>query len=165
LSPQIEAAAEPAGGRVLDAVPGRDQGRRHHWARSWTYPSAASSVPRCRHAVLASLTAHGVQGEAADHAALLVTELAGNAVEHGAGGAGGVAVAKFTVVLGRRAGWLRIEVRDTGRILPGGPRPCPAVPECTATAGRGLFLVQTLSASWGVRPAGGGKAVWCTLAC
>jgi anti-sigma regulatory factor (Ser/Thr protein kinase) len=161
VSPQIEAATEPAGGRVLDVVPGRAPGRRHHWARSWTYPSAASSVPRCRHAVLASLRAHGVRGEAADHAALLVTELAGNAVEHVASGPAG----KFTVVLGRRAGWLRIEVRDTGRVLPGGHRPCPAVPECTATAGRGLFLVQALSASWGVRSAADGKAVWCTLAC
>lgn len=120
-----------------------------------------SSVPHCRHAVLASLSAHGVGGEPADRAALLVTELAGNAVEHVVTGPAGV----FTVMLARRDGWLRIEVGDTGCPLPGGPRPRPTVPESTATAGRGLFLVSTLSTGWGVRTRDRGKSVWCTLAC
>jgi anti-sigma regulatory factor (Ser/Thr protein kinase) len=116
-------------------------------------------VPRCRHAVLASLRAHALLGETSDRAALLVTELAGNAVEHAGAGPSGA----FTVVLGRRAGWLRIEVRDGGLPLAVGPRPCPAGPDLTATAGRGLFLVSALSGTWGVRPTTRGKAVWCEL--
>ncbi|KRV46368.1 hypothetical protein AQ490_10615 [Wenjunlia vitaminophila] len=107
--------------------------------------------------MLKALRSHGVLGEAADSAALLVTELAGNAVEH----AGGRPAGKFTVVLGRRDEWLRIEVRDGGRPLT--LRQRSSAPEVTATAGRGLFLVQALSGSWGVRSTPGGKAVWCVL--
>ncbi|GGO80934.1 ATP-binding protein [Wenjunlia tyrosinilytica] len=129
------------------------------WARSWTYPSAASSVPRCRHAVLDHLRAHGILADTADRAALLVTELAGNAVEHADSRPRGA----FTVVVVRRGRWLRIEVRDVGRPLTAQPRHHP--PELTATGGRGLFLVQTLSGSWGVRPTAAGKVVWCQLAC
>ncbi|GAB2613775.1 hypothetical protein GCM10027168_53050 [Streptomyces capparidis] len=114
-------------------------------------------MPRCRRAVLRALHAHGVLGDPADSAALLVTELAGNAVEHATTRQSD----EFTVVLGRRGRWLRIEVRDGGRPLR--VRRCPAVPDLTATAGRGLFLVQALSGAWGVRSTAGGKAVWCEL--
>jgi two-component sensor histidine kinase len=35
----------------------------------------------------------------------------------------------------------------------------PAAPN-----GRGLHLVASLSTTWGVRPTGAGKSVWCTVA-
>lgn len=119
------------------------------------------SVPRCRRSVAAVLRRRGVTGDLLDTAALLVTELAGNAVEHVGGG--GDTSAAFTVVLARRGRRLRIEVSDTGRPLPAGP--APSVPGPSATAGRGLFLVEALSFRWGTSPAAGGKAVWCELAC
>lgn len=152
----------------------RDPGVRS-WARSWTYPSATVSVPRCRRSVVEVLRDHGVTGDPLETAALLVTELAGNAVEHaergvsgdgdgGVSGDGGEGAAdRFTVVLTRRGRRLRIEVRDGGGRLP--PRRPPAVPDLNATAGRGLFLVEALSFRWGVRSAAGGKCVWCELAC
>lgn len=92
------------------------------------------SVPRCRRSVAAVLRRRGVTGDLLDTAALLVTELAGNAVEHVGGG--GDTSAAFTVVLARRGRRLRIEVSDTGRPLPAGP--APSVPGPSATAGRGL---------------------------
>jgi hypothetical protein len=33
-----------------------------------------------------------------------------------------------------------------------------------AATGRGLHLVEMLAEQWGVRPTGGGKAVWCAIA-
>jgi hypothetical protein len=32
-----------------------------------------------------------------------------------------------------------------------------------ATTGRGLHLVSALARSWGARPTGGGKSVWCVF--
>lgn len=137
-------------------------GSPRHWARSWTYPLAPSSVPRCRRSVVTALRGRGLPVDALDSAALLVTELAGNAVEHAAGH-DGVRCTEFTVILTQRGRRLRIEVRDGGRPLPQQRR--GHVPDLTSTAGRGLFLVEALSFRWGVRPTALGKSVWCELAC
>ncbi|KMS68545.1 hypothetical protein ACH49_27145 [Streptomyces leeuwenhoekii] len=32
-----------------------------------------------------------------------------------------------------------------------------------ATGGRGVLLVEAVSAAWGTLPAGGGKQVWCEI--
>lgn len=86
-----------------------------------------------------------------DVATLLVSELVANAVLH-AGTDIGVAV--------RLAGpRLRVEVSDGN---PG--TPARKHYSSLATTGRGLMLVERLSADWGVTPGpGGGKQVWFEL--
>jgi hypothetical protein len=83
--------------------------------------------------------------------ALIVTELATNAVLHARTG--------FTVALSRRpAGLIRISVRDTS---PMRPRPRHAGP--LAASGRGLSLVEALADGWGADLVPGGKVVWAEL--
>ncbi|WP_406422498.1 ATP-binding protein [Streptomyces sp. NBC_00873] len=111
-----------------------------------------SSTPRgarlARRLVLHQLDAWGVPhgSGASDTAAVLVAELAANAVTHGR-----VPGRDFEVtaeILGRT---LRIEVSDTrGEIRPPAPgAPRPAMPSLSET-GRGLLLVEALADRWDV---------------
>ncbi|GAB6986379.1 response regulator [Nocardioides pyridinolyticus] len=88
-----------------------------------------------------------------DPAVMVVSELAGNAVEHARSG--------FDLRLEvRDAHALRVEVVDRG---PGSPE--LRAPDEAAERGRGLLLVSQLAASWGVVPVeGDGKMVWAELA-
>lgn len=90
-------------------------------------------------------------GDLLDDAALVATELAANAVRHTAGG--------FTVTLRGGREVLRIEVRDSGRLVPR-----PRAVDWAAEGGRGLGLVAAVAASWGYVPARDGKVVWAELA-
>jgi anti-sigma regulatory factor (Ser/Thr protein kinase) len=87
-------------------------------------------------------------GEVAEQ---LVGELVANAVRHTGG-------RYLALCLGRRLGWLRIEVRDPSRALP-----CLIKPEPVDEAGRGLFLVDQLSDRWGADLLQRGKGVWFEL--
>jgi anti-sigma regulatory factor (Ser/Thr protein kinase) len=82
-----------------------------------------------------------------DDCELLVSELATNAVRHGR--------SMFRIGVYRRDGPIRIEVSDHNDRLPvqGGAGP-------EAQSGRGLQIVDALSARWGVRPDFEGKTVW-----
>ncbi|MEU6015823.1 ATP-binding protein [Streptomyces sp. NPDC047515] len=111
-----------------------------------------SSTPRgarlARRLVLHQLDAWGVPhgSEASDTAALLVAELATNAVTHGR-----VPGRDFEVtaeILGRT---LRIAVSDTrGELRPPAPgAPRPSMPPLAET-GRGLLLVEALADRWDV---------------
>ena len=85
-------------------------------------------------------------------AVLLTSELVTNAIRHEASETVAVAI---TCSCGR----LRVDVHDTSRFL-------PMLMEARADAetGRGLMLVATLSAEWGVYLTPAGKAVYFTLA-
>ena len=87
-------------------------------------------------------------------AALLVSELATNAVVH--------ASSDFavTVVYPTSSGRVRVEVVDG---VPG--QPMPLRPPPTAPHGRGLLLVSSLAQEWGVEGAGrrAGKTIWFEL--
>ncbi len=86
-----------------------------------------------------------------DDATAVVSELVANVVIH--------ARTQMTVSVGSRQGTVRIEVIDASPAL---PRSSPS-PQM-ATSGRGLLLVQRLSARWGVDPLdSGGKVVWAEL--
>lgn len=85
-----------------------------------------------------------------DDAQLLVSELVTNAVLH--------ARTPLVVRVRRGGGRLRVEVADGD----------PAVPvakhfSTDATTGRGMQLLSTLSAAWGVERDGAGKRVWFEL--
>jgi anti-sigma regulatory factor (Ser/Thr protein kinase) len=92
--------------------------------------------------------------------ALLVGELAANAVRHGH-----VAGRDFPLGGGRLAGGhhaarLRIEVSDARSET----RPTLGRPGRYEEHGRGLLVVDALSASWGVAERDVGKTVWCEYA-
>ncbi|MFI9624084.1 ATP-binding protein [Streptomyces sp. NPDC052042] len=92
-------------------------------------------------------------GERTEAAALVVAELAANAVVHGRLDGRGFRLGLALLPAGR----LRIEVTD-----PRGERGLPAVrPEDAGEGGRGLIIVDALAADWGVRPhPPSAKTVW-----
>jgi anti-sigma regulatory factor (Ser/Thr protein kinase) len=79
-----------------------------------------------------------------------VSELATNAVTH--------ASSDFTVTVTRNGATVHIAVRDHGA---GVPVKREATPQ--DRRGRGLMLLDHLSAQWGVRDRPGGKEVWFEL--
>lgn len=110
-------------------------------------PRSVSSVRRfAREAVAAAQRAPGGSWPA-DAVELLVSEVATNALVHGAGD-----VRVRVDVLSDR---VRVEVDDDAE---GVPTPRTAPPD--AEGGRGLALVTALSSDWGVLPRPGGKTVW-----
>jgi anti-sigma regulatory factor (Ser/Thr protein kinase) len=121
--------------------------------RSRRFSRATSSVPGARQFVAESLSA--LEPEVGETAALLVSELATNAVVH--------ASSDFavTVVYPTPAGRVRIEVVDGAPGEPAPLRPPPSDPH-----GRGLLLVASLAHAWGVKKAGRrvGKTIWFELA-
>ncbi|MFJ4620134.1 ATP-binding protein [Streptomyces sp. NPDC088812] len=111
-----------------------------------------SSTPRgarlARRLVLHQLDGWGVPhgSDASDTAALLVAELAANAVTHGR-----VPGRDFEVTVSLLGRTVRIEVSDTRDELrppaPGAPRPAP---QPLAETGRGMLLVEALADRWEV---------------
>ncbi|MFD4987869.1 ATP-binding protein [Streptomyces sp. NPDC058374] len=117
-----------------------------------TFTQRFSSAPRgarlARHLTAHQLDAWGIPYGTVDSdtAALLVAELAANAVTHGR-----VPGRDFELVLSLSAALLRIAVSDArGERRPPWPgaRPEPAP---LADTGRGLLLVDALAARWEVR--------------
>ncbi|WP_367320096.1 ATP-binding protein [Streptomyces sp. HUAS ZL42] len=93
--------------------------------------------------------AHG--GDANENVTLVVAELAANAVRHGR-----VRGRDFRVRLVLRGDVLRVEVADARADR------LPAIQEPSGESGRGLLLVDALSADWGVdlHPDSTHKVVW-----
>jgi anti-sigma regulatory factor (Ser/Thr protein kinase) len=95
----------------------------------------------------------------AEDATIVVSELVTNALRHGARGTGDVAIDGIELVLCRRAGLIACAVAD-----PGTEPPLLMTPDPAAETGRGLRVVQALSADWGwTRLSGHCKAVWAIL--
>ncbi|MCW2607171.1 MAG: domain S-box protein [Frankiales bacterium] len=108
-------------------------------------PSVPRSVAELRH--FAVLACASCSEEARDDVALLVSEVATNALVHGSGDV------ELRVLL--EGGVVRVEVGDGSRV-----RPVPRSAGVDAEGGRGLALVQALAASWGTRETPTGKVVW-----
>lgn len=87
--------------------------------------------------------------ERADDVSLCVSELATNALLHGAPPGRG-----FLLRVRYDGDVVRVEVHDSG-----GGEPC--VSEVPDEGGRGLFLVGALADKWGVGQRDPGKVVWC----
>lgn len=118
------------------------------------YTPTARSVTLCRQRTVRLLTEWGYQDQAGE-AALLVSELATNALLHGS-----LRGRLIRVHLILTAAALRIEVSDPrGERLPGlreaGDQDC---------YGRGLLIVAGLADRWGVEPRTVGKTVFAELA-
>ncbi|MFJ4707449.1 ATP-binding protein [Streptomyces anulatus] len=132
-------------------------------------------VPEARHRVQEAMRAWGEPAERIEAAALIVTELVTNAVQH-------TSTRKIRCRLLRSADGVRICVWNRGRA--GIPSPTPpgdsaglplaGIPatdghgdddtlDHLAEDGRGLLLVDALAARWGTRAALAGRLVWADL--
>jgi anti-sigma regulatory factor (Ser/Thr protein kinase) len=111
-----------------------------------------ASAGAVRAELAADLTAQGVPPSACDDAVLVASELVGNAVVH-------CAAAGRDLEVSWDVGDADITVRVTD---PSEALPAARQAALTATSGRGLAIVEALSAEWGVdvAPDGGGKQVW-----
>ncbi|OAR26239.1 hypothetical protein A8W25_12450 [Streptomyces sp. ERV7] len=116
------------------------------------FSSTRRGASSARKLALGQLDAWGVPhgSERSETAALIVAELAANAVLHGH-----VPGHEFELrlVLGTV---LRIEVTDTRAMR----RPLRPEPAGDAESGRGLLLVEALTKAWGVDARPPGKTVW-----
>ncbi|WP_432150132.1 ATP-binding protein [Streptomyces sp. bgisy029] len=129
-------------------------------------------VPEARHRVQEAMRAWGEPAERIETAALIVTELVTNAVQH-------TSTRRIRCRLLRSAEGVRICVWNRGRAGIPGPASSPdasglpvaAAPaadgpdgdnslDCLAEDGRGLLLVDALAARWGTRAALAGRLVW-----
>jgi hypothetical protein len=130
------------------AMPGAD-GEAREVNRNFT--ASLDAPGQARRFVMAALHADGT-GHLAEDAALVVTELAANAVVH--------ARSDFTVTITTGTDAVRISVRDTVPLPANGDghdRALPAAPL------HGLGVVAALARRWGADPAGSGKDVWAEL--
>jgi len=119
----------------------------------WTFPYHPASVRQARHAVSAALpTTFPV--EVLDELTLVTSELVTNAIRHGTqpSGDGGL----IELVLWPADGHYWLAVSDSGDGLP-----AVAAPGSDACNGRGLLLVDAVSATWAViaRPVHGKSVV------
>ncbi|GGT59123.1 hypothetical protein GCM10010256_15230 [Streptomyces coeruleorubidus] len=110
----------------------------------WRLPDA---VMHARRFSARTLRSWDVVDEA-DTVLLVVSELVTNALVHTQGA--------LRLDLTLAADRLRVTVSDSSPRAPAKP----VVVDWESTGGRGLFLVEALSAAWGSVPVGGGKQVW-----
>jgi anti-sigma regulatory factor (Ser/Thr protein kinase) len=129
------------------AVPWPPAAARPEAAR--TFAHAPESVRDARRFVIETLEAWD-HGQPVDEAALIVTELATNAVVHAQSG--------FTVAISALGDGVRIAVRDANPLSPS--RRESALLE---VSGRGLGLVGALSRQWGTDLLDDGKVVWADI--
>ena len=94
-----------------------------------------------------------VSGTQRDDAALVLSELVGNAVRYGHG-------ETVRVALQRDGATLHIAVDDGSAALP-----VPREVDWDAEGGRGLLIVEALSRRWGTSPREIGKTVWAEVPC
>ncbi len=115
-------------------------------------PPSQVSVPASRHLLLELLRVWDVPHDRQD-AALLVTELVSNVVDHVGG------EANLTLEVAVSEDWLRIAVADGSSVR-------PVVQELSheRPRGRGLRMVQAIADRWGAEDHEGGKRVWFELA-
>lgn len=114
-------------------------------------PPTPASVPASRHLVLELLRVWAAPHDRQD-AALLVTELVSNVVDHVGG------EANLTLELELSDQWLRIAVVDGSSI-----RPVVRELSMERPRGRGMRMIQEISDRWGADDHLGGKRVWFEL--
>jgi anti-sigma regulatory factor (Ser/Thr protein kinase)/PAS domain-containing protein len=160
------AASDPAHlGLVADALLGnagrgddialllvRYDGMAHRPLReSWTVWRVPEAVRHARRFTRRTLRVWGVTREI-DTILLVVSELVTNALAH----TGGQVRLDLTLVNGR----VRVAVADASPRTPVKPTSIG----WEATGGRGIWLVEAMSAAWGTVPVSGGKQVWSEIA-
>jgi anti-sigma regulatory factor (Ser/Thr protein kinase)/PAS domain-containing protein len=115
---------------------------------SWTVWRLPEAVRHARRFTRRTLRAWGLSQDTIEVALLVVSELVTNALVH----TGGQVRLDLSLVNHR----LRLAVTDSS---PRSPVQPPSI-GWEATGGRGILLVQAVSAAWGTLPVSGGKQVW-----
>jgi anti-sigma regulatory factor (Ser/Thr protein kinase) len=108
-------------------------------------------APRAARRFVAEQLEQWGRDELVDDAAVVVTELATNAVVH--------ATSEFTVSMSLSEGCVRIAVRDASAVLP----TLRELGSTNATSGRGIALVAAIASQWGAEQMADGKIVWAKL--
>lgn len=116
-------------------------------------PHAPVGVSAARHRLATDLDDRGIARGVVDDAVLILSELLSNALRHARALPSGNVRAAWWV---RPDGLLAIEVTDGGSST----RPRQASPSLSAHGGRGLSIIGTLAADWGVRGAPDEVTVW-----
>jgi anti-sigma regulatory factor (Ser/Thr protein kinase) len=118
-----------------------------------TVPRAPESSARLRSLLWTTFACWECDSQRLDDAALVLSELVGNAVRHAEG-------ATLQVRLRRTEDVLRIAVHD------GSPaRPAPRQASFEDENGRGMLIIEALSHRWGWEPLATGKVVWADVSC
>ncbi|WP_309238117.1 ATP-binding protein [Streptomyces albidus (ex Kaewkla and Franco 2022)] len=133
--------------------PPSDTGTETH---ALSLPAEDVSVPRARHELDRWLRERGASSELREQAALVLSELATNAVTH-TNSSWIVCAAAYSP-----CGGVQVEVHDDDSSSHVPERRTPtAEKEC----GRGLYIVEALAQRWGVTasPVTQGNAVWALL--
>lgn len=124
---------------------------RLHSAVLGHFPNDIRSPRDARRLVADVLMQWGQAQESSESIALVVSELATNAVRH--------THSSFSVLARSDQHVIRISVRDASAVAPELRKLDPAV-----GPGMGLQMVDALAGAWGVELTAGGKAVWAQLA-
>ncbi len=115
-------------------------------------PAGTMAVPAARRHTAEVLFAWGLPERVRENAELVVSELVGNAVEHGGG--------RTELGISRGEDVVRVDVFDTN------PEPPVMLSPTTGDdRHRGLLIVAALATNWGTDRAGAGKSVWAELPC
>ena len=118
-------------------------------------PCAPASVSEARRRLTDELSAAGVFGQAVGDAALVVSELISNSIQH----AWPLPGEQLQVAWLVDQGCIEVAVRDGG----GPTQPQQHYPAGSAIGGRGLGIVDRLSQDWGIRRDDSGQTVWAVL--
>ena len=114
-----------------------------------TFPHEVQSVPAARR--FATSVLRGASAEILEAVELMVSELATNCIRHTNSG--------FDLTIIRIGPDIRVEATDHA-----GGTPTMRSPKPTDPSGRGLKIIDMLSAGWGVQSESGtGKTVWFTI--
>ena len=127
--------------------PGSGPATRHR-----DLPLDPSSARAARVLVQSTCEDWAVDDDVCDDATLVASELVANVIDH--------ARTQCRVTVSVQDTGLRVDVRD---FFPG-PPPRPRPIDVHAQRGRGLQVVDALSAVWGVTEFDDGKSVWAVLA-
>ncbi|WP_435860598.1 ATP-binding protein [Streptomyces prasinus] len=141
----------------MSALPSRTTGPVRTFTQRFSATRRGARLARLLAAHQLTEWGHPHGAEAHDTAVLVVAELAANAVLHGR-----VPGRDFSLSLARDdvRGVIRIEVSDTHPALP-----VPTAAAADEEHGRGLALVDALTACWGVTDrTGPGETVWAECA-
>jgi anti-sigma regulatory factor (Ser/Thr protein kinase) len=115
-----------------------------------TLPPQPMSVPLARSWAQTWLTERGTSTDVQDTVLLVLSELFTNGVRQ--------SDVPVRLALTDEGGTLRVEVFDSNPRLPR-----LSQPDDSSAGGRGLFLVEMLSAAWGVEELTEGKTVWALI--
>ncbi|MDQ6617378.1 MAG: MEDS domain-containing protein [Actinomycetota bacterium] len=121
-----------------------------HWEVTRDFGAEFGAPRAARRFVVDQLRSHGYGEDLVNDAALVLTELAVNALVH--------ARSAFTVALSCDRGAVCISVCDSSSVLPR-----RRDEDLMKQSGRGLGLVSAVSSRWGVKSTAEGKMVWAVL--